>query len=202
MEEQHDEDKHSCTQRRDDGLGLNLLNLVLGVREMDHVYAILVLGLDIYCWQLESGSSVSEDYKVEYDQYLKELEHHFLHCRVLCRLPSLRHFAMTSSYPAEEKIVRLQAEFYHEPTSVEWAEALGINCWDFQSQHKSGKSCQDKLIYANFRMVVRIAKQYQGHGLSLPDLLQVYLESISFTVSTLRSGKTNLGFTFIKVAPL
>ncbi|KAK6943847.1 RNA polymerase sigma-70 region 4 [Dillenia turbinata] len=266
--------------------------------------------------QLESGSSVCEAYKVEYDLYLKELEHHFLHFHGLWYLlPSLQiqgkpslsmqsvaanekklvdvskphcdavalakkalsasqeaaslaedsevcgddeslssSLATRSSYPVKEKIVRssrllerrskkrrvpikkmvdesffpkraikqkraterldlndplqlflsspettelltskeeselivqiqelsrlqevksrLQAQFDREPTLVEWAKAVGINCWDLQSQLRSGKNSREKLIYANFRMVVHIAKQYKGRGLSLPDLLQ------------------------------
>lgn len=68
---------------------------------------------------------------------------------------------------------RLEGQFSREPTIVEWAEAIDISCQALQSQVNCGKSSRDKLIYANFRMVVHIAKQYQGRGLSLQDLLQV-----------------------------
>ncbi|KAK6140236.1 hypothetical protein DH2020_026034 [Rehmannia glutinosa] len=61
---------------------------------------------------------------------------------------------------------------FREPTLVEWAEAAGTSCHVLQSQVHCGNSSRDKLIYANFRMVVHIAKQYQGRGLSLQDLLQ------------------------------
>ncbi|KAG8376576.1 hypothetical protein BUALT_Bualt09G0077800 [Buddleja alternifolia] len=67
---------------------------------------------------------------------------------------------------------RLEGQFSREPTIVEWAEATGISCQALQSQVNCGKSSREKLIYANFRMVVHIAKQYQGRGLSLQDLLQ------------------------------
>ncbi|XP_062003334.1 RNA polymerase sigma factor sigF, chloroplastic isoform X1 [Rosa rugosa] len=67
---------------------------------------------------------------------------------------------------------RLQSQYGREPTLVEWAEAVGISCQMLQSQLRSGTSSREKLIYANLRMVVHIAKQYQGRGLGLQDLLQ------------------------------
>ncbi|KAI3472063.1 hypothetical protein Pfo_028751 [Paulownia fortunei] len=67
---------------------------------------------------------------------------------------------------------RLQTQFSREPTLVEWAAAVGISCQALQSQVHCGNSSREKLIYANFRLVVHIAKQYQGRGLILQDLLQ------------------------------
>ncbi|KAA8516564.1 hypothetical protein F0562_016930 [Nyssa sinensis] len=67
---------------------------------------------------------------------------------------------------------RLQSQFEREPTLVEWAEAAGLSCRALQSQLRCGNRSREKLIYANFRMVVHIAKQYQGRGLNLQDLLQ------------------------------
>ncbi|KAI5665277.1 hypothetical protein M9H77_24600 [Catharanthus roseus] len=72
----------------------------------------------------------------------------------------------------EEVKNKLQNEFGHEPSLVEWGEAVGLSCRDLQSQLYSGKLSREKLIHANYRLVVHIAKQYQGRGLSLPDLLQ------------------------------
>ncbi|XP_048138901.1 RNA polymerase sigma factor sigF, chloroplastic isoform X2 [Rhodamnia argentea] len=72
----------------------------------------------------------------------------------------------------EQVKTRLQSQSGREPTLLEWAEAIGISCQDLRSQLHSGYSCQEKLINANLRLVVHIAKQYQGRGLSLPDLLQ------------------------------
>ncbi|POO01707.1 RNA polymerase sigma factor [Trema orientale] len=68
---------------------------------------------------------------------------------------------------------RLQSEFGREPTLVEWAEAVGLSCRILQSQIRSGTSSREKLIYSNLRMVVYIAKQYQGRGIGLQDLMQV-----------------------------
>ena len=73
----------------------------------------------------------------------------------------------------EEVKSRLQSQFNREPTLVEWAEAAGLSCRALQTQLHSGNRSREKLIYANHRMVVHIARQYMGRGLSLQDLLQV-----------------------------
>lgn len=72
----------------------------------------------------------------------------------------------------EEVKHRLQSHFGHEPTLVEWAEGVGLSCRVLKSHVSSGNSSREKLIYANLRMVVHIAKQYAGRGLSFQDLLQ------------------------------
>lgn len=73
----------------------------------------------------------------------------------------------------EEVKGRLHAQFGREPTLVEWADAVGLSCRALKSQiHCSNKS-REKLIYANYRLVVHIAKQFNGRGLNLQDLLQV-----------------------------
>uniref|UniRef100_A0A5B6YWT1 RNA polymerase sigma factor n=1 Tax=Davidia involucrata TaxID=16924 RepID=A0A5B6YWT1_DAVIN len=72
----------------------------------------------------------------------------------------------------EEVRITLQSQFGREPTLVEWAEATGLSCQALQSQLRCGNSSREKLIFANFRMVVHIAKQYQWCGLNLQDLLQ------------------------------
>lgn len=73
----------------------------------------------------------------------------------------------------QEVKTRIHAQSSSEPTIVEWAAAIGISCRSLKSQIHIGTSSRQKLIYANFRMVVHIAKQYQGRGLNLQDLLQV-----------------------------
>ncbi|XVE76152.1 hypothetical protein DITRI_Ditri12bG0150600 [Diplodiscus trichospermus] len=67
---------------------------------------------------------------------------------------------------------KLQSQFGREPTLVEWAQAMALSCPVLQAKLHSGNRSREKLIYANLRMVVHIAKQYQGRGLSLQDLLQ------------------------------
>ncbi|XP_043699354.1 RNA polymerase sigma factor sigF, chloroplastic isoform X2 [Telopea speciosissima] len=73
----------------------------------------------------------------------------------------------------EEVKQRLQSQFERQPTLVEWAEAVGMSCQVLQSHIISGNRSREKMIFANLRMVVHVAKKYQGRGLSLQDLLQV-----------------------------
>lgn len=67
---------------------------------------------------------------------------------------------------------KLQSQFGREPTLIEWAKAVGLSCRDLKSELHSGNSSREKLINANLRLVVHVAKQYQGRGISLHDLLQ------------------------------
>ncbi|XP_028776034.1 RNA polymerase sigma factor sigF, chloroplastic [Neltuma alba] len=67
---------------------------------------------------------------------------------------------------------RLQSQFGREPTLAEWADGVGLSRQALQLQLYSGNSSREKLIYANLRMVVHIAKHYHGRGLSFQDLLQ------------------------------
>ncbi|XP_039138442.1 RNA polymerase sigma factor sigF, chloroplastic [Dioscorea cayenensis subsp. rotundata] len=67
---------------------------------------------------------------------------------------------------------RLCADFNREPTVAEWAQAVGMSCHDLQSSLLTGIQSRDRLVYANFLLVVHIARQYEGKGLSIQDLLQ------------------------------
>ncbi|KAJ7972370.1 RNA polymerase sigma factor [Quillaja saponaria] len=67
---------------------------------------------------------------------------------------------------------KLQSQFGREPTLVEWAEGVGLSCRVLQSELHAGNYSREKLVKANLRLVVHIAKHYQGRGLSLQDLLQ------------------------------
>lgn len=66
----------------------------------------------------------------------------------------------------------LKAKFGREPTSIEWAKAIGINQKSLDSRLQEGLKCRDKMTKSNIRLVISIAKHYQGHGMSLQDLIQ------------------------------
>lgn len=68
---------------------------------------------------------------------------------------------------------RLELQFGREPTLAEWARSVGMSCQVLQTCLCSGRRSREKIIYANFRLVIHVAKQYEGKGLSLQDLLQV-----------------------------
>lgn len=73
---------------------------------------------------------------------------------------------------------RLQSQSDREPTLAEWAQAVGMSCQDLQSCLSSGRRNREKMIYANFRLVVHVARQYEGKGLNIQDLLQVDLDCL------------------------
>lgn len=68
---------------------------------------------------------------------------------------------------------KLESQNGCEPTIAEWAEALGMSGHILKSEIHRGRSSREKLITANLRLVVHIAKQYQNRGLNFQDLLQV-----------------------------
>ncbi|CAL9235825.1 unnamed protein product [Arabidopsis halleri] len=72
-----------------------------------------------------------------------------------------------------EKVkAKLESQNGCEPTIGEWAEAMGISSPVLKSDIHRGRSSREKLITANLRLVVHIAKQYQNRGLNFQDLLQ------------------------------
>ncbi|CAH8354887.1 unnamed protein product [Eruca vesicaria subsp. sativa] len=72
-----------------------------------------------------------------------------------------------------EKVkTKLESKNGCEPTIAEWAEALGLSGPVLKSESHRGRSSREKLITANLRLVVHIAKQYQNRGLNFQDLLQ------------------------------
>lgn len=75
-------------------------------------------------------------------------------------------------FKLKETKIKLQSHFGREPTLAEWADGVGLSCRDLQKRLHCGNRSKDKLIHANLRLVVHIAKYYQGRGLCLQDLLQ------------------------------
>ncbi|KAI3874569.1 hypothetical protein MKX03_028578 [Papaver bracteatum] len=93
----------------------------------------------------------------------------------------------------EEVKQRLQSQFDREPTVVEWAEAVGMSCATLQLHLHSGHRSREKMIYSNFRMVVHVAKNYQGKGMNLQDLLQ---EGSKGLIKSLEKFKPHAGCRF------
>ncbi|MDX2242337.1 MAG: sigma-70 family RNA polymerase sigma factor [Leptolyngbyaceae cyanobacterium bins.302] len=59
-----------------------------------------------------------------------------------------------------------------EPRDAEWAEAVEMSLSSFRFRLHRGRLARDKLITSNLRLVVHIAKSYQGQGMDLQDLIQ------------------------------
>ncbi|XP_017223885.2 RNA polymerase sigma factor sigB isoform X2 [Daucus carota subsp. sativus] len=59
-----------------------------------------------------------------------------------------------------------------EPNYMQWAAAAGIDQLTLRKNITYGKICKDKMIKSNIRLVISIAKNYQGVGMNLQDLVQ------------------------------
>ena len=66
----------------------------------------------------------------------------------------------------------LQAETGIEPTENEWAKASDVNIEQLQAIVQGGEAAKQKMIEANLRLVVSVAKKYLKRNLDLLDLIQ------------------------------
>ncbi|URD98029.1 RNA polymerase sigma factor [Musa troglodytarum] len=74
------------------------------------------------------------------------------------------------------KLERLQQDLAErngcQPTFAQWAAAAGIDQKTLRKRINHGTYCKDKMIKSNIRLVISIAKHYQGAGINLQDLVQ------------------------------
>uniref|UniRef100_A0A5B6ZYY3 RNA polymerase sigma factor n=1 Tax=Davidia involucrata TaxID=16924 RepID=A0A5B6ZYY3_DAVIN len=59
-----------------------------------------------------------------------------------------------------------------ETTFTQWAAAAGVDQKTLRKRLNYGILCKDKMIKSNVRLVISIAKNYQGAGMNLQDLVQ------------------------------
>lgn len=71
-----------------------------------------------------------------------------------------------------EHKARLAAQFQRQPTSQEWAESVHLSESDLEKVLHDGQQAKRKMIEANLRLVVAVAKKYQQRHLDLLDLIQ------------------------------
>ena len=109
--------------------------------------------------------------------------------------------ALAGEHPTIQRLLELEQlqqreanHVCHWPTKKEWAEAAGLTqeqlttvlregygIWsdhsaleskELQKQLRDGRRARDRMIQANLRLVVTVAKKYQQRGLELLDLVQ------------------------------
>ncbi|KAK7409744.1 hypothetical protein VNO78_00024 [Psophocarpus tetragonolobus] len=74
------------------------------------------------------------------------------------------------------KLEKLQEDlterFGGQPTFAQWAAVAGVDQKTLRKRLNYGIFCKDKMIKSNIRLVISIAKNYQGSGMNLQDLVQ------------------------------
>ncbi|WP_204106810.1 MULTISPECIES: RNA polymerase sigma factor, RpoD/SigA family [Spirulina sp. CCY15215] len=66
----------------------------------------------------------------------------------------------------------LQEELQHQPTRKEWAARVNLSEEELEKLLYQGRRAKQKMIEANLRLVVAIAKKYQKRNMEFLDLIQ------------------------------
>jgi RNA polymerase nonessential primary-like sigma factor len=66
----------------------------------------------------------------------------------------------------------LTAQLGKEPTEEKWAEAAELSVAELKNAIAAGEAAKRKMVEANLRLVIFIAKRYVGRGVDFLDLIQ------------------------------
>ena len=80
--------------------------------------------------------------------------------------PTRQEWARAAELPLEELNRQL-----NEGYSL-WADEVGLEAKELQQRLREGRRARDRMIQANLRLVVAVAKKYQQRGMELLDLVQ------------------------------
>lgn len=98
-------------------------------------------------------------------------------------------FAHSSANTIQDllKLERLQEDLVErcggQPTFAQWAAVAGVDQKTLRKRLNYGRFCKDKMIKSNIRLVISIAKNYQGSGMNLQDLVQVHSHLFDFCLN-------------------
>lgn len=69
----------------------------------------------------------------------------------------------------------MAAQLGYEPTKEQWAPYLQLTVGELVRKLGEAEFARDKMVMANLRLVVSVAKRYNTYGLEMADLIQVGL---------------------------
>ena len=80
--------------------------------------------------------------------------------------PTRQEWARAAALPLEKLNQQLNEGY------TLWAEEVGLEAKELQRRLRDGRRARDRMIQANLRLVVAVAKKYQQRGMELLDLVQ------------------------------
>ena len=102
-----------------------------------------------------------------------------LYLKEIGQIPMLTHDQEIAYGKQVQQMMRLLAakellseKLGREPTHYEWAKAEALSSCGLAQAIRMGQRARQKMVSANLRLVVAIAKKYQHRGLELLDLIQ------------------------------
>lgn len=72
----------------------------------------------------------------------------------------------------ERKAAAFKEKVGRRPTPREWARSVNMSVEEFKSAYFKASNAKERMVAANLRLVVSIAKRYVNRGLSFQDLVQ------------------------------